>query len=86
MILEGCCHAVKQEEGKPDEIVKVFKSGDYFGDRDILKDVPLGINIRAHTYVYVVSLDKQHFDRMLSEIQGKLIRDASEYHAEVPCL
>jgi len=81
MIVEGNCNATKTlEPGKPAQVVKKYKPGDYFGERSLLLDTPRAANIVAQNQVCVVSLDRQTFKRLMGPLEEILSRNESEYN------
>jgi len=74
MVIEGTCKAVK--DGKD---VKDYQSGDFFGERALLKDEPRAADIVATSEVCCVSLDRDSFKRLLGPLEEILGRNEEEY-------
>ena len=82
---EGNCIATKtMEPGKPEEQVKEYKEGDYFGERALIKGEPRAANIIAKSdIVKVISLDRVSFKRLLGPISELLKRNMEKYQTFV---
>ena len=82
---EGNCIATKTiEPGKPEEKVKEYKEGDYFGERALIKGEPRAANIIAKSeIVKVISLDRVSFKRLLGPISELLKRNMEKYQTFV---
>jgi cAMP-dependent protein kinase regulator len=82
---EGNCIATKtMEPGKPEEQVKEYKEGDYFGERALIKGEPRAANIIAKSdIVKVISLDRVSFKRLLGPISEILKRNMEKYQTFV---
>ena len=78
---QGECVATKcLEPGKPDEEIKEYKEGDYFGERALIKGEPRYANIIAKSeLVKVISLDRDSFKRLLGPIEEILKRNMDKY-------
>lgn len=80
MLMEGTAIATKtMEPGKPPQEVFNYKSGDYFGERALVKNEPRAANIIATTPLKVVSLDRHSFKRILGPIEDILKRNMEIY-------
>jgi cAMP-dependent protein kinase regulator len=72
------------EPGKPEEQVKEYKEGDYFGERALIKGEPRAANIIAKSdIVKVISLDRVSFKRLLGPISEILKRNMEKYQTFV---
>ena len=78
---EGECIATKTiEPGKAPIEVMRYKSGDYFGERALVKGEPRACNIVAISdVVKVISLDRNSFKRLLGPIEPILQRNIEKY-------
>jgi cAMP-dependent protein kinase regulator len=78
---EGECIATKTiEPGKAPIEVMRYKSGDYFGERALVKCEPRACNIVAISdVVKVISLDRNSFKRLLGPIEPILQRNIEKY-------
>jgi cAMP-dependent protein kinase regulator len=78
---EGNCIATKTiEPGKPEQQIKEYKEGDYFGERALIKGEPRYANIVASSEnVKVISLDRISFKRLLGPIEDILKRNMEKY-------
>lgn len=78
-IVEGEAKATKliDEEMKT---VMQYKSGDYFGERALLKKEPRAANIEATSdELVVVSIDQNSFNRLLGPLEDILKRNMEIY-------
>ena len=81
LIIEGTCQATKTlEPGKPPQVVKDYKDGDYFGERALLKDEPRAANIVCRSQVCVVSVDRFAFKRLMGPLEEILARNMEQYN------
>ncbi|KAF9770387.1 hypothetical protein IL306_012072 [Fusarium sp. DS 682] len=60
--------------GQPDNKVRHYKKGDYFGELALLNDAPRAASIVATSPVKVGSLGKNAFQRLLGPVEGILRR------------
>ncbi|RGP74441.1 camp-dependent kinase regulatory subunit [Fusarium sporotrichioides] len=60
--------------GQPDNKVRHYKKGDYFGELALLNDAPRAASIVAMSTVKVGSLGKNAFQRLLGPVEGILRR------------
>lgn len=56
-----------------------YKSGDYFGERALIKNEPRAANVIAVTNCLVVSLDRHSIKRLLGPIEDLLKRNFELY-------
>ena len=80
LVMSGEAVATKtMEKGKP--LVQVYKygTGDYFGERALIKNEPRAANIIAVTRLHLVALDRQSFKRLLGPIEEILKRNIGLY-------
>lgn len=64
---------------KGESVVMEYKSGDYFGERALIKDEPRAASVIARTEVIVVSLNRNSFKRLLGPIEDVLRRNMEVY-------
>lgn len=78
---EGECIATKQlEPGKPAEEILRYYSGEYFGERALIKGEPRAANIIVVSEkAIVISLDRISFSRLLGPIEPLLQRNIEKY-------
>jgi cAMP-dependent protein kinase regulator len=67
------------EKGKPPVQVYKYGTGDYFGERALIKNEPRAANIIAVTRLHLVALDRQSFKRLLGPIEEILKRNIGLY-------
>ncbi|KAF5026173.1 hypothetical protein F66182_1737 [Fusarium sp. NRRL 66182] len=60
--------------GQPDNKVRHYKKGDYFGELALLNDAPRAASVVASSKVKVGSLGKNAFQRLLGPVEGILRR------------
>ena len=78
---EGECIASKRlEPGKPPEEIKRYHSGEYFGERALIKGEPRYANIEVVSDTCrILSLDRNSFKRLLGPIEPLLQRNIEKY-------
>lgn len=78
---EGECIATKTiKAGKPAEEILKYHSGDYFGERALIKGEPRAANIIVVSpNAKVISLDRVSFGRLLGPIEPLLQRNIAKY-------
>ena len=78
---EGECVATKTlEPGKPEEVIKEYKTGDYFGERALIRGEPRYANVVVKSeFAKVISLDRTSFKRLLGPIEDILKRNIEKY-------
>lgn len=79
MVEEGELVATLSKQGQPDQEVKQYKPGDYFGELALIKNQPRAANIICKTDCTLVVLDRDSFKRMLGPIEEILKRHAQTY-------
>jgi len=67
------------EPGKPPETVKTYSKSDYFGELALVKGEPRAANIVASTDLYLISLDRESFKRLLGPLEDILKRNSDKY-------
>jgi len=78
-IVEGTAKATKTIDGKLKKVME-YKSGDYFGERALLKKEPRAANIQATSdELVVVSIDQNCFNRLLGPLEEILKRNMEIY-------
>lgn len=81
LIMSGEAIATKTiEPGKPPHEVYKYKTGDYFGERALVKNEPRAANIIAVTALQVVALDRHSFKRLLGPMEEILKRNMDVYN------
>lgn len=82
MIMKGEAIATKTiEPGKAPQEVFKYKSGDYFGERALIKNEPRAANIVAvGGPLQVVNLDRHSFKRLMGPMEDILKRNMSIYN------
>lgn len=79
-IQHGDAVATKSIAGKaPVEVMK-YSTGDYFGERALIKNEPRAANVMAVTDLDVVELDRHSFKRLLGPIEEILKRNMEIYN------
>ena len=80
MVEDGNLVATKVfKPGENAKEVKVYNSGDYFGELALLKNIPRQASILCKTDCKLVSLDKDSFKRMLGPLEEILKRNEEKY-------
>lgn len=78
-IVEGEAKATKMIDGKLKTVME-YKSGDYFGERALLKKEPRAASIEATSdELVVVSIDQDTFKRLLGPLEEILKRNMEIY-------
>lgn len=78
-LIEGEARAMKLIDGELKEVMQ-YKSGDYFGERALIKKEPRAATIEAVSdELEVVSLDKDSFNRLLGPIENLMKRNMEMY-------
>lgn len=78
-IVEGEAKATKTIDGDLKKVME-YKSGDYFGERALLKKEPRAANIQATSdELVVVSIDHNCFNRLLGPLEEILKRNMEIY-------
>eukprot|EP00331_Platyophrya_macrostoma_P014159 CAMPEP_0176432356 /NCGR_PEP_ID=MMETSP0127-20121128/15349_1 /TAXON_ID=938130 /ORGANISM="Platyophrya macrostoma, Strain WH" /LENGTH=381 /DNA_ID=CAMNT_0017814519 /DNA_START=25 /DNA_END=1170 /DNA_ORIENTATION=- len=79
-IEEGEAVATKTlKAGSEPEVVFEYKSGDYFGELALLKDIPRQANIVAKTDLVLASMDRLSFKRLIGPLEELLKRNFAKY-------
>lgn len=78
MIMEGEATATKEIDGAQKEVMQ-YSTGDYFGERALLKNEPRAASVNAKTTCKVMQLDRKSFTRMLGPIDEILMRNMENY-------
>lgn len=83
---EGTAVATKTlEEGKEPQEIKQYVSGEYFGERALVKGEPRYCNITVTSDIAkVLSLDRSSFKRLLGPIEDILQRNIEQYKKYLP--
>ena len=80
LIIDGQCVATKTMDGAAQPVeVKQYASGDYFGERALLKSEPRAANVIARTAVKVATIDRDSFMRLLGPLDQILGRNMEAY-------
>ena len=58
-----------------------YKTGDYFGERALLKNEPRAANVIAKTDCKVVSVDRHSFKRLMGPLDDIMRRNMDVYEA-----
>ena len=78
--MQGTAIATKTfEPGKPPVEVLVYKEGDYFGERALMKNEPRAANIVATSVLQVACLDRKSYRRLLGPVELILMRNMENY-------
>ena len=80
-IEEGECVATMGSGDSEKEVMKYSQSGQYFGERSLMKNEPRAANVKAKTDCKLVSLDRHSFKRMMGPLDGMLRRNMEVYEA-----
>lgn len=77
---DGKAYATKiLEPGKPEERVKEYEKGGYFGELALLKNEPRAANVYAETNCKLLTLDRMAFKRLLGPLENLLRRNSEAY-------
>lgn len=68
------------EPGHPAIEVASYSTGDYFGERALLKNEPRAANVIAKSRLCTVMLDRGSFSRLLGPIDKILMRNMDNYN------
>lgn len=80
LLQEGEAFATKVlAEGQDATTVKEYKSGDYFGERALLKNEPRAANVVAKTDCKLVTMDRHSVKRLLGPLETLLKRNMEVY-------
>jgi len=80
IIEEGEVLATKAfHEGEEAKQVAEYKTGDYFGERALLKNEPRAANIIAKTDCRIVTLDRHSFKRLMGPLENIIRRRMDAY-------
>ncbi len=80
LVQEGEVIATKTlKEGEKPVEVKQYNTGDYFGERALIKNEPRAANILAKTECVVVNMDRHSFKRLLGPMEDLLKRNLELY-------
>lgn len=78
-LVEGTAIATKTIDGEKKTVME-YKSGDYFGERALLKKEPRAANIEATSNeLVVVSIEQETFKRLLGPLENILKRNMEIY-------
>lgn len=80
ILLKGDAVATKTIEGfEEDQVVKEYSSGDYFGERALIKNTVRAANIIAKGEMKCLKLSRQDFKKLLGSIEHILKRNMKIY-------
>ena len=80
LLQEGEAIATKTlQAGKEPQQVMQYKSGDYFGERALIKNEPRAANVIAKTDCVLVSMDRHSVKRLLGPLEDLLKRNFEIY-------
>lgn len=85
LLVEGQAIATKKlDPSKAPEQVMAYNTGDYFGERALIKNEPRAANVVAVTDCTLVSLDRHSVKRLLGPLENLLKRNFELYEKFVP--
>lgn len=76
----GKAEALRKGAGKSAKKVKEYFKGDYFGEIALLRNVKRQASIRALSDLYLMSVDKGSFERLLGPLDEIMQRNMNKYH------
>ena len=80
MLQEGTAIATKTlKEGEEPTQVMAYKTGDFFGERALLKSEPRAANVVATSDCVMVSMDRHSVKRLLGPLEDLLKRNFEIY-------
>ncbi|KAH6652699.1 camp-dependent protein kinase regulatory subunit [Truncatella angustata] len=74
LLEDGQCDAYLEKDGQPQQLVKHYNKGDFFGELALLNDAPRAASVVSATNVKVATLGKSAFARLLGPVEGIMRR------------
>ena len=80
MVEEGEAVVTKSyADGEEAKELTTYKSGDYFGERALIKNEPRAANVIAKTDCKLVSVDRHSFKRLMGPLDNIMRRNMEIY-------